>query len=263
MNDLDKWRNLVGPVLFLLCLSLTGASGAAEPVAKPKAANQPVPKNAVDRKPTLAPWSDALFAQVEKEYGPQAAKRFRYVYDVARANQTKSIREKLDIANSTLNRLPWVSDQQQWNADDYWATPFEIIAKAGGDCEDMAIAKHVMLRMMGVPQRNLYLGYAQIRATNEIHMILVWANDQRTEARILDNKVKEVKLAKERMDLLVVFLTDATGNVILIDDDGTTRKVKAEVGHRKNARLEDIRQRIAETREKYRPYNDGKPLFND
>jgi predicted transglutaminase-like cysteine proteinase len=209
----------------------------------------------------LQPWSESLFAQVEKEYGALAAKRLRYVYDTARSNQDKPVLEKLEIANATLGKLPWVSDQAQWNAEDYWATPFEIITQVGGDCEDMAIGKYVMLRMMGVPQRNLYLGYGKLKARNEAHMVLVWANDRRSDVRILDSYVKEVKPAKARKDLLIVYLTDIDGNLILIDDVDGQRKIKAEVSAKKMSKLDAVKQHIRETREKYQAFNEGRPLF--
>ncbi|MDP2827125.1 MAG: hypothetical protein Q8O37_00810 [Sulfuricellaceae bacterium] len=80
---------------------------------------------------------------------------------------------------------------------------------------------------------------------------------------VLDNFVSEVKAAKERMDLQVVYLTDVDGNVILIDDDGRKRRIKSEIGHRKLSKLKMVKQHIFETREKYNAYNDGRPLFGN
>ena len=199
----------------------------------------------------------------KKSTGQLAAKRLRYVYDTARENQNKPVLDKLRIANSTLGKLPWVADQQQWNSEDYWATPFEILTKVGGDCEDMAIGKYVMLRMMGVPQRNLYLGYGKLKARNEAHMVLVWVNDKRTDLRILDSFIKDVKTGKERTDLLGIFFTDINGKVILIDDVGGKRKVKQVLTPNKMSKLDAMKQHIRETREKYQAYNDGQPLFKD
>ena len=230
----------------------------AESVAAEKASSNAPQQN----RSTLQPWSESVFVQVEKEYGELAAKRLRYVYDTARENQNKPILEKLRIADATLGRLPWIADQEQWGSEDYWATPFEIITKVGGDCEDMAIGKYVMLRMMGVPQRNLYLGYGKLKTRNEAHMVLVWANDQRSDIRILDSFVKEVKPAKERTDLLFIYLTDIDGNVILIEDTGGKRKIKAEVPAKKMSKLDAMKQHIKENREKYQAFNDGRPLFS-
>ena len=210
---------LVLPVAVLAADLQLKDNQSAEPLAKME-----VPENLI-----LEPWSDSLYAQFAKEYGETAANRMRYFYDIVQTNRSNPILEKLEIANSTLNQLEWVSDQDAWNVEDYWATPVELIAKAGGDCEDMAIAKFVMLRMMGVSARNLYLGYGKLITRNESHMVLVWSNDERTDVRVLDNFDKEVKPAKERMDLQAIYLTDVNGHVILIDDDGTQRSIKSEV----------------------------------
>jgi predicted transglutaminase-like cysteine proteinase len=251
------WGTLLISAVLLPGAGMAGEAGANK-IASPGSATNIVSSE----KLILEPWSENLFAQIEKEFGPAAAKRLRYVYDTARANQSKPIHEKLVLVNSTLNKLPWISDQQQWNAEDYWATPLEILSKAGGDCEDMAIGKLVMLRMMGVPRQNLYLGYGKIKSRNEAHMVLIWANDKRTDVRVLDSFVTAVKTPKERMDLQMIYLTDVDGNVILIEDAGGRRRIKAEIGAQRLSKLETVKQRVLETREKYKEFNEGRPLFS-
>lgn len=262
-----RWQCRGARTPFLVVLSaalLFGAWGvtAAESQGRATSSGQAA-KVAADTQGGLEPWSEKLFAQIEKEFGAPAVARFRLVHDTVLAKQSLPVREKLEIANATLNRLTWVSDREMWGKEDYWATPFEIIAHAGGDCEDMAIAKYVMLKMMGVPSRNLYLGYARLKSQNVAHMILVWANDARNDVRILDNFDPKVKRARERMDLQIVYLNDVQGRVILIDDNGKTRRIKSELGARKLEKLEELKQRIQETREKYAVYNEGRPLFAD
>jgi predicted transglutaminase-like cysteine proteinase len=250
------WKTIAFILAALLLLPATGvgADTGSKTGATP---------NAQAGRSTWQPWSENLFAQLEKEYGPTAMKRLRYVHDTARENQNKPVLEKLEVANSTLSRLPWVSDQQQWNADDYWATPLEMITKVGGDCEDMAIGKYVMLRMMGVPRRNLALGFAILKTKDEAHMVLVWANEKRTDFRVLDSFVKEVKHPKQRPDLQFVYLMNADNEVFLIDDSGGKRALQQKLSARKIEKLDTLRQKISETRDKYKQYNDGKPLFND
>ncbi|MCK5477927.1 MAG: transglutaminase-like cysteine peptidase [Methylococcales bacterium] len=80
----------------------------------------------------------------------------RNIYQLILDNEDKPVREKLEVANNALNALPWITDREKWNADDYWATPFETLTQFGGDCEDMAIGKFMVLRLMGIPKKNLY-----------------------------------------------------------------------------------------------------------
>lgn len=210
----------------------------------------------------IQPWSEGVFQQIEKEYGAEASKRMKDIYQMILDNQNKPLKEKLAIVNDKFNSLPWIADRSKWSAEDYWATPFETITQFGGDCEDMAIGKIVALRLMGVPNNNLHLGYVKVKATNETHMILVWVNDDRSESLVLDNIVKEVKSGKERTDLVAVYLTDAQGNIILLSDDGKQRSVKAEISDKKLKKLETVKMRMRENQEKYKTYNDGKPLFS-
>jgi predicted transglutaminase-like cysteine proteinase len=207
------------------------------------------------------PWSENLFAQAENEFGAEASKRLRYIHQIIQDNYSKPDREKLEIVNRTLNSFPWISDRNNWNADDYWATPLETLTKFGGDCEDMAIGKFMMLRMMDVPKQNLELAYVKIKKTGESHMVLVWLNDSRSESLVLDNMDKAIKSGKERSDLIAIYLTDADGNFVLLDDHNGQRKIKSEINTSKFEKLNKIKSQIMINQQKYKQYNDNKPLF--
>ena len=212
------------------------------------------------------PWSDSLFIQIEKEYGKQGADRMRKLHELIIDNQDKPIDVKLKVTNDALNRLPWITDQEKYSINDYWATPLETIATFGGDCEDMAIGKFMTLRLMGVPKENLRLTYVKIKKTGEAHMVLAYIKDidlppAKRSALILDNYVKEILPGKERKDLLGVFLIDADKKMTLISDDGKTRSIKSVIDSAKLAKLDTIKQKIKENRTKYQKYNDGRPLY--
>jgi predicted transglutaminase-like cysteine proteinase len=246
-------------LILLLLLSFPVFSAGFE--AAGESSIDPIDKNSSEEIVVLTPWSENVFIQIEKEYGIEAGKRMRYVYDMIQTNQQKSVREKLEMVNTALNLFPWLSDKELWNEDDYWATPLETLARFGGDCEDMAIGKFVMLRLMGVPKRNLYLGYANIRQSGQPHMVLVWLNDERTESLVLDHLDKEVKPGKDRKDLQAIYLFDADQKVILLNDENGERSIQSELGKRKMSKLESIKRRIIENNEKYKQFNDGRPLW--
>lgn len=207
------------------------------------------------------PWSENLFTQAEKEFGAEATKRLRYIHQIIQDSYSKPDREKLEIVNLTLNSFPWISDRNNWNAEDYWATPLETLTKFGGDCEDMAIGKFMMLRMMGVPKQNLELGYVKVRQAGESHMVLVWINNSKSESFVLDNLDKTVKSGKEHSDLLAIYLTDADGNFVLLNDDHGQRSIKSEIQTTKFEKLNKIKSQILINQEKYKKYNDNRPLF--
>jgi len=63
----------------------------------------------------------------------------------------KDLMAQLRETNVRMNETRYVADDVNWAVPDYWATPFEFLRKAGGDCEDYAIAKYMMLRELGIP----------------------------------------------------------------------------------------------------------------
>lgn len=214
------------------------------------------------------PWSENVFAHIKKEYGPQAEKRMRDIHDIVLNNQDKSVEEKLRLVNDTMNNLPWIADERHWKKADYWAAPMETIATFGGDCEDIAIAKWVMLRHLGIPAEKLRLAYVKVKATGENHMILAYVDriDLPREKRlasiwILDNVDTRLRKAAERQDLLTIYATDTDGTMVVLKGDVKNPKI---LGVRENTdmqKLEDIKQKIQENMAKYTEINEGRPLY--
>ena len=52
----------------------------------------------------------------------------------------------------------------------------ETLATFGGDCEDIAIAKWIMLTHLGIPAKKLRLAYAKVAATGENYMVLAYVD---------------------------------------------------------------------------------------
>ena len=49
--------------------------------------------------------------------------------------------------------------------EDYWATPYQFLSRAKGDCEDFSAAKYLALRALGFHsnQLRLVVGYDRVR----------------------------------------------------------------------------------------------------
>lgn len=218
------------------------------------------------QKTNFQPWSENLFIQIEKEYGKAGADRMRKLHDIIVANIDKPVSVKLQVTNDALNHLPWLTDREKYNQEDYWATPIETIATFGGDCEDIAIAKYMMLRILGIPKKKLFLAYAKIKQTGEAHMVLVYIDNpdaplEKMKTLVLDNYVADILPGKERKDLIGVYLVDADRNTTLLSDDGTTRTVKANIKGAKLDKLDKVKKKISENYEIGKKYNDGRPLY--
>lgn len=213
-----------------------------------------------------APFSENIIRYVAKEYGGNADKRLRLLNTLIQNNIDRPVREKLDLVNTTLNKLPWLTDQQHWKQADYWATPLETITTFGGDCEDIAIAKWIVLRLIGIPDKHLRLAYVKIKRTGESHMVLLYIENPldppvQQHALVLDNYIDAVKKGTERKDLLAVYLFDAKGNLILFTDNGKERSIKGVYEQRNLKKLDELKKLISENRDLYKELNNGRPLL--
>ena len=112
--------------------------------------------------------------------------------------QTLSVRAiaarvaQLSTVNGAVNRLPYIEDRANYGVDDYWAAPDEFFAR-GGDCEDFAIAKYVLLRRAGVAAEAMRVVIVHDLALSAAHAILAVTLAGKTY--ILDNQDADVRPA--------------------------------------------------------------------
>jgi len=206
------------------------------------------------------PWEDEVFVAIGREHGPEAEKRIRKIMDIIQANHDKPVMEKLELTNNYLNNIPWIADPDLWKREDYWATPFETLTTFGGDCEDMAIGKYAMLRLMGIPDDALGFAYVETR-DKERHMVLVFKENKNSPLYVLDNQNPNVVPGPERKDLLAIYVFQNDGKLYIIDNKGEKRSVKKEFTGRRFEKWATAKERARKNRKKYEKYNGGRPLF--
>jgi predicted transglutaminase-like cysteine proteinase len=115
-------------------------------------------------------------------------------------------RALLERVNRFVNRsVSFVSDQQAWGQQDYWATPAQTLGRGMGDCEDFAIAKYFSLVRIGVPSEKLRLTFVKALKQNQAHMVLAYYANPNAQPLILDNLDPAIRPASERSDLLPVY----------------------------------------------------------
>ena len=115
-------------------------------------------------------------------------------------------RALLERVNRFVNRsVSFVSDQQAWGQQDYWATPAQTLGRGMGDCEDFAIAKYFSLVRLGVPSEKLRLTFVKALKQNQAHMVLAYYPSPSAQPLILDNLEAAIRPASERRDLLPVY----------------------------------------------------------
>jgi len=178
--------------------------------------------------------------------GP-AARRLAAWRTLLRAGRALDERAKLQRVNRFFNRLRYVPDGRP--AGDQWATPREFLARAGGDCEDFALAKYFTLRALGVPRERLRLTYVRALTPNrarrvQAHMVLTY-----TAARpgpgsdrtlVLDNLEADIRPLSRRPDLRPVYSFNGAG-LWLADRHGPGRRVG---GAERLSRWQDLLRRM-------------------
>lgn len=150
-----------------------------------------------------------LAKRIGAQYGPRAELRIMAWRRTVEESQGLSVGQKLQNVNNFFNMLQFVSDQQHWGQNDYWATPIEFLATGGGDCEDFTIAKYFALRELGVPDEKLRLVYVKALMLNQHHMVLAYYHTPTSVPVLLDNLDKTIKPAVQRKDLLPIYSFNA------------------------------------------------------
>ena len=147
----------------------------------------------------------SLILKVEGKYGKFAKNRFIALNTMLEKSKNSDLRTKLEKINDFFNDIKYASDQTVYGTSDYWANPYEFLAKDKGDCEDYAIAKYLALEYLGVPTSKMFLSYVRVKSSNEAHMVLTYFETPSSEPLVLDNLRKTIQPASKRDDLIPVF----------------------------------------------------------
>lgn len=159
--------------------------------------------------------SEAVIASAERKYGHEARLRLESWLKLIAANKKKSEDEKLRIVNDFFNQVPFASDIDHWGVADYWATPVELLASNGGDCEDYAIGKYFTLLALGMDINKLRITYVKApqapNPADQAHMVLTYYSRPDAIPLVLDNLVPDIRSASVRKDLTPVYSFNGEG----------------------------------------------------
>ncbi len=84
--------------------------------------------------------------------------------------------DQLSEVNRFLNTWPEKPDDENYGAEEYWASPLEFIARSG-DSEDFAIVKFFTLRELGFTNEQLRIVVAKDVLRNKVHSFLAVYHD--------------------------------------------------------------------------------------
>lgn len=123
---------------------------------------------------------------------------------IAAETDGRPLAEQAAIVNAAVNAaILYRSDRTIYGELDHWATPQESLARASGDCEDLAILKMTALRRAGVPAQSMSLVVLRDRGRGVYHAVLAVATA--SGSLILDNTRTEVAMDKELPDYQPLF----------------------------------------------------------
>ena len=155
--------------------------------------------------------SKQILSNTENRYGDYAKRRLIAWRNLINENKLASDEVKLEVVNDFFNSLTFINDIDHWGKEDYWATPLQMLASNGGDCEDFAIAKYFTLRELGIPASKLRLTYVKALRLNQAHMVLTYFATVRSVPLVLDNLMEDILDASKRDDLLPVYSFNGSG----------------------------------------------------
>jgi predicted transglutaminase-like cysteine proteinase len=158
---------LIAPFAALMLLSAAPAAAdagirrmsfAADPLTEALGARPVMPLDVRH----AARWTDVLARQEASLARPEACddadpeRCFSAFWERTLADLRPLPRaEQVRRVNDLINGLAYSSDRDVYGQADYWATPAEMFAQGGGDCEDFALFKYFLLRALGVPAEDL------------------------------------------------------------------------------------------------------------
>ncbi len=165
-----------------------------------------------------------LLEYAQKTYGDAARQRLTDWESLVAEYDSAPEARQVQVVNRFFNERAFVSDQQHWGREDYWATPVEFLATDAGDCEEFANAKYMTLRAMGVPERRLRITYVDAIHLEQAHMVLAYYPEIGGEPLILDNLMAQIQPASRRPDLKPVYSFNGT-DLWLARDERADRRV--------------------------------------
>ena len=162
--------------------------------------------------------NDSLIQKVEKKYNKFAKNRFLALNKLLKKLENSDTKTKLEKVNDFFNAVKYGDDKDIYGVSDYWASPYEFLAKDKGDCEDYVIAKYFALKHLGIPTSKMFLSYVRLEGTKDAHMVLTYFEIPTSEPLILDSIRKIIFPASKRADLKPIY----NFNPNILDKGGKT-----------------------------------------
>jgi predicted transglutaminase-like cysteine proteinase len=119
--------------------------------------------------------------------GEKAALRLEKWERMINTRQQGTDGEKMEVINKFFNHAISAStDKGAASGYDYWQSPIETLVRGRGDCDDLAVAKYVSLRMLGIPATQLRLSVVTLPQAGP-HAVVLFFPHHEMDPFVLDN----------------------------------------------------------------------------
>lgn len=151
-------------------------------------------------------YTDNILKKVNKKYGKYTTNRFLLLKKKINAVKNKSDFEKIKTVNDFFNKVKYTSDMKVWNKKDYWATPYEFLAKDKGDSEDFVFAKYfTLVDELNIDSKKLFFTYVKSKKKKVSYMVLTYYKTKKSIPIILDSINYRALPASKRQDILPIY----------------------------------------------------------
>ncbi len=118
-------------------------------------------------------WTSVLERDVRQRAAPSEAPYLSAWLEFLESQRSADEEHQLDAVNRYVNRIPFISDLENYGVYDWWATPAEFFSRNGGDCEDYVITKYLSLKELG-------------RSPDKMRLVVLWDQDRQQYHAVLE-----------------------------------------------------------------------------
>lgn len=151
-------------------------------------------------------YTDEIIKKINAKYGKFTTNRFLLLKKKISEVKHKSEKEKIVMVNNFFNKVKYSSDKRVWKVDDYWATPFEFLAKDKGDSEDFVFAKYfTLVNELDIDSEKLFFTYVKSKEKKASYMVLAYYETKKSIPIILDSVNYRALPASKRQDIVPIY----------------------------------------------------------
>ncbi|MDZ7818216.1 MAG: transglutaminase-like cysteine peptidase [Aliarcobacter sp.] len=172
-------------------------------------------------------YKDSILKKIDNKYGKFTTNRFLLLKEKIESVKNKSEFEKISTINDFFNKVKYAPDIKVWNEKDYWATPYEFLAKDKGDSEDFVFAKYfTLVEELNISEDKLYFTYVKSLEKKVSYMVLTYYETKKSVPIILDSVNYKALPATKRPDIVPIYSFNAKNAGVGGDKAGQSLKFR-------------------------------------